>query len=98
MKNSNQPAYPTIHQNSDGTIQYNVNQGMTKREYFAAMAMQGILAGIPQRKQDMLPLLEYYSSQYPDKTMNECVSMEAVALADELLKQLEVNTPDEVND
>ena len=44
MENQDKPAYPTIHQNSDGTLDYSLNQGLTKREYFAGLAMQGLLA------------------------------------------------------
>jgi hypothetical protein len=44
MTNGNDYANPSTHQNSDGTHDFNVNKGLTKREYFAAMAMQGILA------------------------------------------------------
>jgi hypothetical protein len=40
----NDTAHPVIHQNQDGTIQYDVNFGLTKREYFVAMAMQGMLS------------------------------------------------------
>lgn len=43
MNNSEQPAFPKAHQNQDGSIQYDVFNGLTKREYFAAMALQGIL-------------------------------------------------------
>jgi len=42
MKNSEQPAYPTPDcEVSGAALQY---LGLTKREYFAAMAMQGYLA------------------------------------------------------
>ena len=42
MKNADQPIHPTvIHFRND--VPYQVH-GLTKREYFAAMAMQGILA------------------------------------------------------
>ena len=44
MENQDKPTYPTIHQNSDGTLDYSLNQGLTKREYFAGLAMQGLLA------------------------------------------------------
>lgn len=39
MKNSEEPIYPITNQ---GTLRN--RNGLTKREYFAAMAMQGILA------------------------------------------------------
>jgi hypothetical protein len=92
MKNADKQAYPRTgyeHSNDATQSHYYHEDGLTKREYFAAMAMQGILAGIPQREQDMVPLLRYYAKQFPDKTMNECVAIEAVEMADKLLKQLE---------
>ena len=39
MKNSQKPVYPL--QNVNGTI---LQTGLTKREYFAGLAMQGLLA------------------------------------------------------
>ena len=44
MTNPNDFVSPSTHQNSDGTHDFNINKGLTKREYFAAMALQGILA------------------------------------------------------
>ena len=44
MKNSEQPINPMPHQNQDGTIQHDVYFGLTKREYFAVKAMQGLLS------------------------------------------------------
>jgi hypothetical protein len=89
IANGEQPAFPEPYINS-GRLQLSIKSGLTKREQFAAMAMQGILAGIPQRQQDMIPLLEYYAKQFPDKTMNECVAIESVEMADALLKQLSI--------
>ena len=40
MINANDLMYPSPHQNDDGSMQFNVHLGLTKREYFAAMAMQ----------------------------------------------------------
>ena len=65
-----------------------VNMGLTKREYFAAMAMQGVLSGIPHKLSDMKPLLEYYEKQYPNQTMFECIANESVGLADALIEAL----------
>ena len=39
MKNSEQPSYPIV-----GIAFDDKHKGLTKREYFAAMAMQGLLA------------------------------------------------------
>jgi hypothetical protein len=44
MTNPNDPSNPCPHVNADFTVQYDVYQGLTKREYFAAMAMQGLLS------------------------------------------------------
>ena len=44
MKNSDQPINAMPYQNQDGSIQHDVYFGLTKREYFAAMAMQGLLS------------------------------------------------------
>ena len=41
MKNSEKPAYPI---QTDRELNYDDANGLTKREYFAAMAMQGLLA------------------------------------------------------
>jgi hypothetical protein len=46
----NEPAMPTIeHDGQGGTIQ---GFGLTKREYFAALAIQGWLAGYPNYEPD----------------------------------------------
>lgn len=71
MKNSDQSAFgygfanETSHQES---------QGLTKREYFAGLAMQGVLAS---------------RQPYKARMTAEQVSIEAIGVADELLKQLE---------
>jgi len=43
MKNGEQPAYPIYTTNGEGQITDRSDDGLTKREYFAAMAMQGLL-------------------------------------------------------
>jgi len=42
MTNPNDFVSPSTHQNSDGTHDFNINKRLTKREYFAAMALQGL--------------------------------------------------------
>lgn len=71
MKNSEQPAYPLSY----------INSGLTKREYFAAMAMQGILANSAEQS---------YSNQQPCSflSIQEQAQM-AVQYADALLSELE---------
>lgn len=45
MKNADEPINPVPYQNKDGAIQHDVYFGLTKREYFAAKAMQGYCSG-----------------------------------------------------
>jgi hypothetical protein len=77
MKNANQPAMPTIYadmaQNGQREI-YCAEIGLTKREHFAAMAMQGILAN------------SNYSA--PRKAKLSGMANDAVAAADWLLAEL----------
>jgi hypothetical protein len=71
MKNADKPAFPIPSRNKevDGSL------GLTKREYFAAMAMQGILSG-----NDTISIEN-------GLFINEAKI--CIAIADELLKQLE---------
>lgn len=68
--NINEPAFPC--QVIEGQA---YNQGITKREYFAAMAMQGVLAA------GNVVLIR-------DVPVNDIVE-KSIQIADELLKQLE---------
>lgn len=74
MKNSEQPINPVPYVSQDGSIQHDVFMGLTKREYFAGLAMQGILSN---------NLLE------PNKSTVEYAAKLSISAADELLKQLE---------
>lgn len=75
-ENKHRSAYPSVF--SDG------NSGLTKREYIAAMAMQGILAGV--NRED--------NGGNGKMTVNDgwidvvSVAKESITQADELLKQL----------
>lgn len=75
----NEPAYPT--EELDRLSQYHdpefaLRGGLTKREYFVAMAMQG--------------LLSYKASYFPEEHGNgESLAKAAVRYADEVLKALE---------
>lgn len=55
MTNGNDFASPSTHQNFDGTHDFNVNKGLTKREYFAAMALQAVIQrkGMLDKKEDV---------------------------------------------
>lgn len=71
MKNSEQPAFSCITAENVGGKEYS---GLTKREYFAIMAMQSIIA---------------WKSDKIYHTDKETVCRDSVIMADELLKQLE---------
>lgn len=85
MKNGSKPAYPLIGTNGipiDLTDKYGIEvttnraSGLTKREYFAAMAMQGMLSA---NQPDDIP---------NDKFWFEILANDSILAADELLKQL----------
>ena len=85
MKNADKPIYPTTSQKINETefFEYNLPNkekqysGLTKREYFAGLAMQGLLA---------LPDKGTFGSF--DEAI-EWMCEVSVKFADELLKQLE---------
>lgn len=75
--NGHRPAFP-LARAIDETMP---NVGITKREYFAAMALQGILANSS---------IQTMSNQYPPSELNNAERVRlAIDHADELLKQLE---------
>ena len=77
MKNADRPAFPTRDTKIDGKF----NFGLSRREYFAAMAMQGILTHT-----ELLAYKDY------DITLSErCEDIAALAKlqADTLIKELE---------
>ena len=69
MKDADMSAYPIIGATLDG------NEGLTKREYFAGLAMQGILAN------------KCYEAPRRDKISG--MAVDAVLAADELIQQLD---------
>lgn len=78
MNNADKPAHP-VEPDKLGTT-----NGLTKREYFAAMAMQGLLSNSEYLKQ-----LSHNTKTIPSFDSNTICAMEAIDMADELLKQLE---------
>jgi hypothetical protein len=80
MKNGNQPIAPMPYTNSDGTIQHDVYSGLTKREYFAGLAMQGLLTRVPNRHGYEVDLGVLESKR---------ITSEAIYMADALLAELE---------
>lgn len=88
MNNGEKQVYPL--QNHNGTI---LQTGLTKREYFAGLAMQGLLAtikhsfGTPNvNEKSMENALQRH------KEFIEDVITESIKYTDELLKQLENET------
>jgi len=78
-KNSEQPAFPhdVIVETKKGTAQY-PESGLTKREYFAGLAMQGLLANSTKA----------YKDQWKGSWENILV-VDSLELADSLIKKLE---------
>jgi hypothetical protein len=76
--NANEPAFPEPFIN-DPNLALSVKGGLTKREYFAAMAMQGILGSCDGNVQGMEP---------NEENIIYMVRL-SVKATDELLKQLE---------
>ncbi len=77
MKNGKEPITPCTIQGRQGwgdkpTISDREVYGLTKREYFAGLAMQGIMTNV----------------SYPLGIKAEIVASKSIELADELLKQL----------
>ena len=75
MNNADMPAMPNSIEVIPDTAPLKWPHGLTKREHFAGLAMQGLLAG-------------GYCIDDPKNRLND-VPSEAVALADALLKELE---------
>ena len=79
MENRNQSAYPvTIEDNGNPSI---THLGLTKREYFAAMAMQGLLSN-PE-------FIKGGSFDFKSRGTEEKLSSISTQLVDELLKKLD---------
>jgi len=78
MKNADKPINPVLTQSP--SLQNETSLGLTKREYFAGLAMQGIMAN--DKWAENLAPDEWYS--YIRR-----VTSGAVEIADELLRQLE---------
>lgn len=71
------PAFPRLYARSDE----DGRSGMTLRQHYAGLAMQGILANQPLT-------LEIYR-HHPGKTGCEAIASEAAGMADALLAELE---------
>jgi len=84
MKNGDKPAYPLSdlpHPKDESIGKYD---GLTKREYIAAMAMQGMLANHTMVERGLKGIAEGNLKSLPSH-----ISSMSVAMADSLLKELE---------
>ena len=77
MKNADKPINPVLTQSP--SLQNDTSLGLTKREYFAGLAMQGLLSNSYSNGFSQ-PLSEYDSKS---------IAKFSIEYADELLKQLE---------
>ena len=87
MKKGKEPTYPVEVTNKKGEIrgvqasQYSYfEMGLTKREYFAGLAMQGLLARNPNRQNGETDLGMLEANR---------IAEESVVMADFILKELE---------
>ena len=89
MTNGNQPITPIADLNKHTSYLF----GLTKREYFAAMAMQGLCVSTTTKHITLLSKIKMLFGIKDWKCTNHCseqqVAEQAVKQADELLKQLE---------
>lgn len=74
MTEKDEPAFPVSPEGSRGKVS-SVHGGLTKREYAAIRAMEGILAGLPQ------------TAEYHAETTAETAVRHADALLAELAKE-----------
>lgn len=88
MSNGNDSAFPHHHVNNFGDT-LNAEAGLTKREFCAMMAMQGLLSAIYSSK-EMLNEFTTSSSRGYEKYHTACdaISVNATAFADALLAEL----------
>lgn len=86
MENKNQPAFPHKDIEYHGNDQYAIiRNGLTKREYFTAMAMQSFISLYP-------PKLTI-SGEYSNWSNIEMISELSAKMADSILTQLNKKTP-----
>lgn len=78
---ANQPAFLTYHQTGTGLG----HPGLTKRQHFAAMAMNGFLSADFKMQQCLLDM----KIEAGVKTFEVAIAQLAVSVADALLKALE---------
>ena len=86
MENGKQPIYPDpmrgAEQSFTNQSPHELPTGLTKREYFAGLAMQGIMASLTEMRVNGSSTLHYAG-------MDEHLAREAVSIADAVLKELD---------
>jgi hypothetical protein len=72
MKNENEPINPHLVYTHSGEVQ-EYSKGLTKREYFAGLAMQGLLASCSNAliTENILKQLPILSVQFADSLLSE---------------------------
>ena len=91
MENGKQKAHPFINKNGDA------EQGLTKREYFAGLAMQGMLANIDQSYGE--PNVNAASMEFALKRQQQLindVAIKAVEYSDALLAELDKSKSEKI--
>jgi hypothetical protein len=71
MTNPNDPAFSQGLKNFDAVDSVSYHAGLSKREYFAAMAMQGLSAAMQPLKQIECDLVSEYCVQMADALIAE---------------------------
>ena len=90
--NPNDPSAPAPHQSQDGTIQHDVYLGLTKREYFAGLAMQSFITSTIIRKKTLfskMKILIGINGWKADHEFNkDAISRASLEVADALINEL----------
>lgn len=89
MSDSAFPEMSHSFKDREGDWQHVINEGLTKREFFAALAMQGLLAAVYSSKEMLNEFTTDGSGAYK-KHVTGCkaISDNAVAYADALIEAL----------
>ena len=80
MENGKQPAYPVTEISEEYDVDITETLGLTKREYFAGLAMQGLLTRFKQEGK-----MDTYLTIFENKR----IAAEAVIMADNILEALD---------
>lgn len=92
MKNSDKPINPLQNEgfpSHQDVIDTDYCIGLTKREYFAAMAMQGIINSVYSTPGNYQTQLVAWKESYGDILVKEAIAKDAINIADALLTSLE---------